>query len=197
LLQEAAREVFAERGYSATTREIASRAGVSHDLIFRYFDSKEKLFFDAVVSPLLDAVGSLHQRWLDDPVLTTMSHDRLADRFVRGFYAFMSTNQLIAHAMVQLFVSPSADGELQRLRQRITETLAPIIAPFDAYLAAQNLRRSEPALQLRLVLLLVGGTATFLPKTYATDKAVPSTEVIVEQLSRFISHGLRDAPPPA
>ncbi|MBZ4618486.1 helix-turn-helix transcriptional regulator [Mycobacterium avium subsp. hominissuis] len=41
LLQEAAREVFAERGYEATTREIALRAGVSHKLIFRYFDSKE------------------------------------------------------------------------------------------------------------------------------------------------------------
>ncbi|MDV3275717.1 TetR/AcrR family transcriptional regulator, partial [Mycobacterium avium subsp. hominissuis] len=41
LMQEAAREVFAERGYEATTREIALRAGVSHKLIFRYFDSKE------------------------------------------------------------------------------------------------------------------------------------------------------------
>ncbi len=61
LINEAAREVFAERGYGATTREIASRAGVSHDLIFRYFDSKEKLFFDAVVAPLLDAVGGLHR----------------------------------------------------------------------------------------------------------------------------------------
>jgi len=41
-LVEAAREVFAERGYDATTREIASRAGASHDLIFRYVDSKEQ-----------------------------------------------------------------------------------------------------------------------------------------------------------
>ncbi|WP_407688200.1 TetR/AcrR family transcriptional regulator [Mycobacterium sp. HUMS_1102779] len=103
LLEDAAREVFAERAYGATTREIASRAGVSHDLIFRYFDNKEKLFFDAVVTPLLDAVGGLHHRWLDHPALTTMSHDRLVRRFAAGFYEFMSTNQAIARAMVHLF----------------------------------------------------------------------------------------------
>jgi AcrR family transcriptional regulator len=192
LLEEAAREVFAERGYGATTREIASRAGVSHDLIFRYFDSKEKLFFDAVVTPLLDAVGGLHQRWLDDPALSTMDHDRLVRRFTTGFYEFMSANQSIARAMVQLFVSSSTEGELERLRQRITETLAPMIAPVDGYLATEGLRHSSPALQLRLMMLFVGVTATFLRNTYATDKDVPSTEEIVDELSRFILNGLRD-----
>ncbi|EUA65925.1 bacterial regulatory s, tetR family protein [Mycobacterium xenopi 4042] len=63
----AARELFAEHGYRVTTREIADRAGVSHDLIFRYFDSKEGLFFESVGRPLLDAVDGLHRRWLDDP----------------------------------------------------------------------------------------------------------------------------------
>jgi AcrR family transcriptional regulator len=192
LLEEAAREVFAERGYGATTREIASRAGVSHDLIFRYFDSKEKLFFDAVVTPLLDTVGGLHQRWLEDPALTTMDHDRLIRRFTAGFYDFMSTNQSIARAMVHLFVSSSTEGELERLRERITETLAPMIAPVDGYLAAQGLRHTSPALQLRLIMLFVGMTATFLQNTYPTDDDVPSREEIVDELSRFISNGMRD-----
>jgi len=192
LLEEAAREVFAERGYGATTREIASRAGVSHDLIFRYFDSKEKLFFDAVVTPLLDAVGGLHQRWLEDPALTTMDHDRLIRRFTAGFYEFMSANQSIARAMVQVFVSSSTEGELERLRQRITETLAPMIAPVDGYLATEGLRHSSPALQLRLMMLFVGVAATFLRNTYATDDDVPGTDEIVDELSRFISSGLRD-----
>jgi AcrR family transcriptional regulator len=193
LLEEAAREVFAERGYGATTREIASRAGVSHDLIFRYFDSKEKLFFDAVVTPLLDAVGGLHQRWLEDPALTTMDHDRLIRRFTAGFYEFMSANQSIARAMVQVFVSSSTEGELERLRQRITDTLAPMIAPVDGYLATEGLRHSSPALQLRLMMLFVGVAATFLRNTYATDDEVPGTDEIVNELSRFISSGLRDS----
>jgi AcrR family transcriptional regulator len=192
LIQEAARAVFAERGYSATTREIASRAGVSHDLIFRYFDSKEKLFFDAVVTPLLDAVGGLHQRWLDDPALTSMDHDRLIRRFTTGFYEFMSANQPIARAMVHLLVSSSTEGEVERLRERITETLAPMIAPVDGYLAAEGLRHASPALQLRLMMLFVGVAATFLRSTYPTDDDVPDTEEIIDELSRFISNGLRD-----
>jgi AcrR family transcriptional regulator len=192
LIHEAAREVFAERGYGATTREIASRAGVSHDLIFRYFDSKEKLFFDAVVTPLLDAVGGLHQRWLEDPALTTMDHDRLIRRFTTGFYEFMSTNQSIARAMVHLFAAGSTEGELERLRERISETLAPMIAPVDAYLMDEGLRHSSPALQLRLMMLFVGVAATFLRGTYATDDEVPSTDEIVDELSRFMSNGLRD-----
>ena len=192
LLEDAAREVFAERGYEATTREIASRAGVSHDLIFRYFDSKEKLFFDAVATPLLHAVSGLHQRWLDDPALTTMDHDRLIRRFTTGFYQFMSANQSIARAMVHLFVSSSTEGALERLRGKITETLTPMIAPVDTYLAAEGLRHSSPALQLRLMILFVGATATFLRSTYPTDDDVPDTEEIIDELSRFISKGLRD-----
>lgn len=192
LLEEAAREVFAERGYGATTRAIASRAGVSHDLIFRYFGSKEKLFFDAVVTPLLEAVGALHQRWLEDPAPTTMDHDRLTHRFITGFYDFISENHSIARAMVHLFVTSSTEAELQRLRQRISETLAPMIAPVDTYLASEGLRHSSPALQLRLMLLFIGVTAAFLQHTYPADDDVPTKEEIIDELSRFISNGLRD-----
>ena len=192
LIQEAAREVFAERGYGATTREIATRAGVSHDLIFRYFDSKEKLFFDAVVTPLLDAVDEMHQGWLDHPNLRTMSSDQLVGRFTAGFYEFMSANQSIARAMVHLFAAGSTEGELERLRERISETLAPMIAPVDAYLTSQGLRHSSPALQLRLMMLFVGVAATFLRSTYRTDDDVPGSEEIVDELSRFMSNGLRD-----
>ncbi|MDT5057149.1 MAG: hypothetical protein QOF66_5515 [Mycobacterium sp.] len=193
LIHEAAREVFAEQGYGATTREIASRAGVSHDLIFRYFDSKEKLFFDAVVTPLLDAVDEMHQGWLDHPNLRTMSADQLVGRFTAGFYEFMSTNQSIARAMVHLFAGGSTEGELERLRERISETLAPMIAPVDAYLTNEGLRHSSPALQLRLMMLFVGVAATFLRSTYRTDDDVPGSEEIVDELSRFMSNGLRDS----
>ncbi|ONI76994.1 TetR family transcriptional regulator [Actinosynnema sp. ALI-1.44] len=44
-LLDAARDLFAERGYDRTTvRDIARRAGVNQALLFRYFGSKEALF---------------------------------------------------------------------------------------------------------------------------------------------------------
>lgn len=190
LIQAAAREVFAERGYGATTREIASRAGVSHDLIFRYFDNKEKLFFDAVVTPLLDAVGGLHQRWLDDPALTAMDHDRLVRRFTSGFYEFMSSNHSIARAMVHVLSDESPGDELDRVRARISATLDPIVTPTERYLSARGLRTSSPALQLRLLMLFVGVAATFLRNTYPCDQEVPSADEIIDELSSIISVGL-------
>lgn len=48
-ITEAARAVFAERGYAkATIREIARRAGVTHGLVMLHFTSKEQLFLAAV-----------------------------------------------------------------------------------------------------------------------------------------------------
>ncbi|MBV9509631.1 MAG: helix-turn-helix transcriptional regulator, partial [Caulobacteraceae bacterium] len=47
-----ARELFAERGYAnATTRDIASWAGASEVLLFRYFRSKAQLFEEAISEP--------------------------------------------------------------------------------------------------------------------------------------------------
>jgi len=49
---EAAREVFAERGYArATIREIARRAGVTHGLVMRHFGTKEQLLITALPGP--------------------------------------------------------------------------------------------------------------------------------------------------
>jgi AcrR family transcriptional regulator len=49
---DAAREVFAERGYArATIREIARRAGVTHGLVMRHFGTKEQLLIEALPGP--------------------------------------------------------------------------------------------------------------------------------------------------
>lgn len=47
---DAARSVFGERGFSSgTIREIAQRAGVTHGLVVRHFETKEKLFVTALL----------------------------------------------------------------------------------------------------------------------------------------------------
>ena len=59
LLLDAARGLFAERGFKGTaTRDIAERAGVSEVMIFRHFGSKANLFQESVVEPFTSFMQS-------------------------------------------------------------------------------------------------------------------------------------------
>lgn len=55
----AAREAFVSAGYGgARTRDIAARAGVNEALLFRHFATKDDIFHEAVVVPLIEIMGT-------------------------------------------------------------------------------------------------------------------------------------------
>ena len=64
----AAAALFAERGYGdATTREIARRAEVAEQVIFRIYPTKQALFDAAVVEPFDQFLSEYTARWLAAP----------------------------------------------------------------------------------------------------------------------------------
>jgi AcrR family transcriptional regulator len=58
---KAARKAFSETGdmNGTTMRVIAERAAISEGVIYRHFESKDQLFYEAVVEPLREVVDSL------------------------------------------------------------------------------------------------------------------------------------------
>jgi AcrR family transcriptional regulator len=58
---EAARRAFSQSGdvNGTTVKVIAKHAGISEGVIYRHFESKELLFYEAVVEPLREAVDDL------------------------------------------------------------------------------------------------------------------------------------------
>src|ERR1700758_1236606 len=66
----AARRAFSETGdmNGTTIKTIAEHSGISEGIIYRHFESKDQLFFEAVVEPLREAV--------DDLVAATETVDR-------------------------------------------------------------------------------------------------------------------------
>src|SRR5215468_508423 len=57
----AARRAFTETGdmNGTTIKLIAARSGISEGVIYRHFESKDQLFFEAVVEPLQKATDDL------------------------------------------------------------------------------------------------------------------------------------------
>src|SRR5215831_14364910 len=67
-LADSARELFAERGYDATsTADIAAAAGVTERTLFRYFPNKLALVLDELIALLPEMAESIRDRPAAEP----------------------------------------------------------------------------------------------------------------------------------
>ena len=126
-LVQAAREVFAERGFSATLQDIANHAGVGVGTIYRNFASKqqiiETLYEEAVASALsgVDEALTIADPW----------------RALVTFFEVTASSQAADRGLTAMFLGSGSSTPFDRTAARILETVSPL---FDRASAAGVLR---------------------------------------------------------
>lgn len=98
LILEAARAVFAERGFAgATTRHIATRAEVAEPLIFNNFGSKATLFAEAVIQPF----NARFSEFLTYSDSLPSDREYRSAEYVRALYPFLRDHAGLLLALVK------------------------------------------------------------------------------------------------
>lgn len=92
LILEAARRAFSRRGDvgRTTIKDIAAEAKISEGNIYRYFDSKEELFYEAAVRPLQEAFK------LGDDKMQSLFDLPVADRHARVVAYYLDLITMLA-----------------------------------------------------------------------------------------------------
>src|SRR5687767_13652560 len=95
----AAVALFAERGYKdATTREIAGRAEVAEQVLFRIYPTKQALFDAAVLEPFDEFLSEYTGRWLTAPT-PGGNPEEVLQQFVEELHDLVRENRQLVAAL--------------------------------------------------------------------------------------------------
>jgi AcrR family transcriptional regulator len=183
-IRDAARRLFAERGYAfATTKEIARLADVSETLLFRYYGDKATLFEDVVTAPfnrLMEQFVARH------PDLKDPSSDADARRFVRDVYALFEENREMFRAL--LFQMP---GDSRGQAEMLFRGLDDFFAKSSAYSARDGRPGVDYPISVRLGFGMIASAVLFQPALFSPDI---DRSALIAALEQGIAHMMWQRP---
>ena len=183
-IRDAARQLFAERGYAfATTKEIARLADVSETLLFRYYGDKASLFEDVVTAPFNRLMEEFVARHPDpkDP-----GRDTDARRFVRDVYALFEENREMFRAL--LFQMP---GDNRGEPEMLFSGLDDFFAKSSAYAAEDGRPGMDYPISVRLGFGMIASAVLFQPALFSTGT---DRSELITALEQMIAHMMWQRP---
>lgn len=186
-LIEAARDVFAERGYAgASTREIAQRAEVAEVLLFRHFGNKAGLFDEAVLEPFERFVEEWGNRW-SRRGLRGESVEELARDYIDLLYGFLEENrQLVIALLAARAHHPTAAARLDELFRRLEKTVR-------EGAAENSLPTRDPTITVRLTFGMVLSAVVHAEILFPAGSPLTRGEMI-DELTRYMLNGIAHLP---
>ena len=193
LLLHSAQELFAEKGYAATsTKEIAARAQVTEAMVFRHFGSKAGLFREVAFAQFSQFMDAFVADWENRPHGVRDPVDEARD-FLRGIYEVLQANREMVNAFV---AADSGNGPLAS-DEGPGPWLAAILKRFEpiALREAQDRgwRRYDPTVMTR-ILFGMGLSAALLDLQPGGSTAWPSVDEVIDEMARLIIYGVEREP---
>ncbi len=151
---EAAREVFLEQGFAATTAEIARRAGISEGTLFKRYASKEDLF---------EAAVGLHDyaHWRA-ALLDRLGQGEVRRNLEQAFMEFLKEAAAIIPNLMTV-LSRGHNPEHNRLLERLGNPVRQDAEVIAQYLRAElDLGRVRPMDAEITALILMGALTTYV-----------------------------------
>jgi AcrR family transcriptional regulator len=197
-LLEAAREVFAEKGYrGATTREIAERAGLTEPMVFRHYGSKATLFERAAVEPVIAFMDEYSAEW------GTREHGSLDP--VDELHGFLKRLSDVLRGERELLLAIQAAGEfdesLRPAADRVRDAFGRVATAFESLVEVEfsirGLRTPDPTAFVRVLIGLVLAMSLhfdWLTSGEDTDMSL-SLERLLREASRLAVFGVSDVEP--
>ncbi|WP_165818249.1 TetR/AcrR family transcriptional regulator [Frankia canadensis] len=188
LVLQAARELFDGRPYEEVgTREIATRAGVTHALVFRHFGTKANLFVEAAFQPFRDFVTSYLDQWvLEGHGSSGSAH--YTETFVHGLYRLLLDNRPLLVAM-----AGQSGGGSTELRERAAAFLQEIFERLERESELEIEVKRTVVMDIRCAVRfsfgLVYGITLLDPLLFHDASSAPSRETIAEEMSGFVLRG--------
>jgi AcrR family transcriptional regulator len=190
LLLDSARRLFAAKGYAgASTREIASDAGVNEALIFRHFGNKVGLFRAAVVDPFRELIDDFVDSWEATYVANSMTTEDLTGAWVAALHDLMREHRELVVALFTANSADADDGEAGPLSDAFAEPLERLERFTRREFAGRGLA-ANPTVAVRATFGMVMSMAVFDDWFFSGVTRVPSGETVVREMTDLVVFGI-------
>jgi AcrR family transcriptional regulator len=187
----AARLLFAEKGYRATTtKEISSVAGVAEPTIFRHFGAKADLFEATILEPFTEFISQWTRTWDDFPA--DGSVEDLAENLVSGLFHLVRRDRRLFGELIAARVDPASDLHTSAVAIS-TQLRGGLRAVHDVGLdiaGARGLRGLDAPATIGALAGMVLGSALLEDWIYPAGVESPDQDRIVREMTSMIYNGI-------
>ncbi|MHB8690548.1 MAG: TetR/AcrR family transcriptional regulator [Solirubrobacteraceae bacterium] len=182
----AARELFVEQGYEGTTtRDIASRAGVTEKLLYNNFGTKAELFEASVLSSFEDFVREYREAW--ETASADSSDEERMELFVRGLFELAESNRAILRSAIGGAQAGAAGPQEELLRHWATTLQS--WQGIATTVRDQSGLTIDPPASIAAAAAMVFGMVLLDDLLFPSEEQKPSRERQIAAMKDLVAHG--------